>query len=289
MNGLRTTILLAFLTGLLLVAGQAMGGQQGMVIALILAVVMNFGSYWFSDRLVLSMFRAKQVGQGDEPILYGTVQDLAHRAGLPMPKVYIVNNDTPNAFATGRNPDNAAVAATTGLLRMLSKEELAGVMAHELAHVKNRDTLIGAIAATIAGAIAMLANMAQWAMIFGMGRHSDNSEGAGSLAGGILMMILAPIAATLIQMAVSRSREYGADGMGAAICGNPIWLANALRKLEMANRRIPMQAAETHPATAHMFIINPLNGRNLAEWFSTHPPVEERIRRLEQAGRGMAA
>ncbi|HEC16085.1 MAG TPA: zinc metalloprotease HtpX [Sedimenticola sp.] len=284
MNSLKTTLLLGGLTGLLLVAGQAMGGEQGMIIALVFAVAMNFGSYWFSDKIVLRLYRAREVDRSSAPVLYPVVQELASRAGLPMPKVYVVENEAPNAFATGRNPDNAAVAATTGLLRIMDREELAGVMAHELAHVQHRDTLISAVAATIAGAIAMLANMAQWAMIFGMGRNDDNRSGGA--IGALLMMFLAPLAASLIQMAVSRSREYEADARGAAVCGNPLWLARALRKLASANARIPDRAAEQNPATAHMFIVNPLSGRDIGRLFSTHPPVEERVRRLESAARG---
>ena len=282
MNSLKTALLLGGLTGLLLVAGQAMGGEQGMIIALVLAVAMNFGSYWFSDKIVLRLYRAREVGRNSAPVLYPVVQELASRAGLPMPKVYIVENEAPNAFATGRNPENAAVAATTGLLHIMDREELAGVMAHELAHVQHRDTLISAVAATIAGAIAMLANMAQWAMIFGMGR-SDNNNNSGGAIGAVLMMFLAPLAASLIQMAVSRSREYMANARGAAVCGNPLCLARALKKLASANERIPDRAAEQNPATAHMFIINPLSGRDLGRLFSTHPPVEERVRRLESA------
>ncbi len=284
MNSLKTALLLGGLTGLLLVAGQAMGGEQGMIIALVFAVAMNFGSYWFSDKIVLRLYRAREVDRSSAPVLYPVVQELASRAGLPMPKVYVVENEAPNAFATGRNPDNAAVAATTGLLRIMDREELAGVMAHELAHVQHRDTLISAVAATIAGAIAMLANMAQWAMIFGMGRNDDNRSGGA--IGALLMMFLAPLAASLIQMAVSRSREYEADARGAAVCGNPLWLARALRKLASANARIPDRAAEQNPATAHMFIVNPLSGRDIGRLFSTHPPVEERVRRLESAARG---
>ena len=283
MNGLKTALLLGTLTGLLLVAGQALGGQTGLVIALVLAVVMNFGSYWYSDKLVLKIYKARPVTAAEAPVLYSVVQELAQRAGLPMPRVYIVDNDAPNAFATGRNPEHAAVAATTGLLRIMNRHELAGVMAHELSHVEHRDTLISAVAATIAGAIAMLANFAQFAMIFGMGR---DREGGSNPFVMLLMMILAPIAASLIQMAISRSREYQADARGAAIAGNPLWLASALRKLDAANRQIPMPEAETHPATAQMFIVNPLKGKSLAQLFSTHPPVEERIRRLEAAARG---
>lgn len=280
-NTLRTTLLLAGLTGLLLLAGHAIGGNSGMIIALLLAAVMNFGSYWFSDKLVLSTYRAQPVEADDAPVLHSVVRDLAQRAGMPMPKVYIIQTPTPNAFATGRNPDHAAVAVTTGLLDRMDREELAGVLAHELSHVRHRDTLVSAIAATIAGAIAMLANMAQWALIFGLGRGSNDREGAGGVFGVLLMMIVAPLAAGLIQMAVSRSREYGADQGGAELCGNPLWLARALRKLEQGNRRAPMPAASEHPATAHLFIVNPLTGASLARLFSTHPPTEERIRRLE--------
>ncbi|GAB4362427.1 MAG: zinc metalloprotease HtpX [Gammaproteobacteria bacterium] len=285
MNGMRTTLLLAGLTALLLVFGQMLGGNSGMFIALVIAAAMNLGTYWFSDKIVLKMYRAHEATPQQAPVLYEVTRELATRAGMPMPKVYVIDSDAPNAFATGRNPQNAAVAATTGLMRILSREELAGVMAHELAHVQNRDTLIGAIAATIAGAIAMLANMAQFLLIFGGGRSNDNG-GGGNVFGAILMMILAPLAAGLIQMAVSRSREFAADARGAAICGNPLWLAGALRKLDYANRRIPMPEAESHPASAHMFIVNPLKGRSVAQLFSTHPPIEERIRRLEEAATG---
>lgn len=288
MNLFRTTLLLAVLTGLLLVAGQLLGGQTGMMFALVLAVAMNFGAYWFSDKIVLSMYGAQEVGPHDAPELYSIVQELARRGNLPMPRVYIIHNDTPNAFATGRSPEHAAVAATTGILRILTREELAGVMAHELAHVQHRDTLISAIAATIAGAISMLANMAQWALIFGMGRQNGQENG-GSALGTLVMMLLAPIAAALIQMAVSRTREYAADARGAALCGNPLWLANALRKLELGNRRIPMHQAESNPATAHLFIVNPLQGSSLANLFSTHPPIEERVRRLEEMAYQMRA
>lgn len=285
MNAMRTTLLLAGLTALLLVVGQALGGQTGMLIALVLAAAMNFGSYWFSDKLVLSMYQAREASPREAPILFDTVRELAARAGLPMPRVYVIDSDAPNAFATGRNPEHAAVAATTGLMRLLSRQELAGVMAHELAHVQHRDTLTGAIAATIAGAITTLANMAQWGLLFGLGRSNENQGegGGGGFFGSILMMILAPIAASLIQMAVSRSREYAADARGAAICGNPLWLAGALRKLEQMNQRTIMPAAEAHPTTTNLLIINPLKAGNLATLFSTHPATEERIRRLEAA------
>jgi heat shock protein HtpX len=280
MNTLRTTLLLAGLTALLLFAGHALGGNAGMVIALVIAAVMNIGSYWYSDKIVLSMYRAREVSAADAPKLYSVVSELAQRAHMPMPKVYIVNSDTPNAFATGRGPEHAAVAATSSLLRMMNREELTGVLAHELSHVRNRDTLISAVAATLAGAIAMLAHMAQWALIFGMGRGDDDEEGG--IFGMLAMMIIAPIAATLIQLAVSRSREYSADKSGAELSGHPLWLASALDKLEQANEQRPMERAAQHPSTAHMFIVNPLHGFNLARLFSTHPPTAERIRRLKQ-------
>jgi len=280
MNALRTTLLLGLLSCLLIVAGGAIGGRSGMTFALVMAGVMNLVSYWFSDKIVLSMYGAKEVAEADYPEFYGMVRQLAISAGMPMPKVYLIESDTPNAFATGRNPEHAAVAATAGILRILSREELMGVMAHELTHVRNRDILISSIAATIAGAITYLAHMAQWAAMFG-GRDSDD-EGGG-IFGVILMAILAPIAAMLIQMAISRSREYGADTGGAEISGNPLYLAGALRKLEMANQQIPMAA---NPATAHMFIVNPLSGSAMMALFSTHPPLEERIRRLEAMAYG---
>jgi heat shock protein HtpX len=280
MNTLRTTLLLAGLTAVLLFAGHALGGDTGMFIALVIAAVMNIGSYWYSDKIVLSMYRAREVSAADAPKLYSVVTELAQRAKMPMPKVYIVDSDTPNAFATGRGPDHAAVAATSSLLRMMNREELTGVLAHELSHVRNRDTLISAVAATLAGAITMLAHMAQWALIFGMGRGDDDEEGG--IFGMLAMMIIAPIAATLIQLAVSRSREYGADKSGAELSGHPLWLASALGKLEQANEQRPMGRAAQHPATAHMFIVNPLHGFNFARLFSTHPPTEERIRRLRQ-------
>lgn len=263
------------LTVLLVFAGGALGGRGGAIFAFGLAMIMNFGSYWFSDKIVLKMYHAQEIGPQQAPELYTMVRNLATRAGLPMPKVYIIPNPQPNAFATGRNPDHAAVAVTEGIMRLLSREELAGVIGHELAHIKNRDILIGTIAATIAGAISMLANMAQWAMIFG-GFGSDDDD-VHPLA-MIPMIILAPLAAMLIQLAISRSREYIADADGALIAGNPRYLSNALRKLEMGAQQIP---AHVQPATAHMFIVNPLRGQKLASLFSTHPPMTERIRRLE--------
>jgi heat shock protein HtpX len=281
MNTTKTILLMVGLTVLLVFIGGAFGGRQGMIFAFIFASAMNLFSYWFSDKIVLRMYNAREVTEAEAPVLYGVTHSLAMKMNMPMPKVYVIPSDAPNAFATGRNPRHAAVAATEGILRLLTREELEGVMAHELGHVRNRDILIGTIAATIAGAISMLANMAQWAMIFGGfgGRRDERDEGAGSLIGGLAMIILAPIAAALIQMAISRSREYQADATGARMCGNPMWLANALRKLHVGSQRIPMEA---NPATAHMFIVNPLRGGGITSLFSTHPPVEERIARLEQ-------
>ena len=277
MSLFRTGLLLAALTGLFVGVGYIIGGQGGMMIAFLVALAMNAFAYWSSDQLVLRMYGAKEVSEAEAPVLYSVTRDLAMKMNMPMPKVYIIPSDAPNAFATGRNPNHAAVAATEGILRLLTREELAGVMAHEMGHVRNRDILIGTIAATIAGAISMLANMAQWAMIFGGGRRDDD-EGAGGMIGGIAMIILAPIAAALIQMAISRSREYEADATGARICGNPLWLASALRKLHASSQRMTLDA---NPATAHMFIVNPLRGGGLMNLFSTHPPMEERIARLE--------
>jgi heat shock protein HtpX len=277
MNTAKTAILMVGLTVLLVGVGGILGGQQGLIIAFVIAVAMNFSSYWFSDKIVLRMYSAQEVTEREAPELYGVVRELAMKARLPMPKVYLIPSDAPNAFATGRNPEHAAVAATRGIVRLLSREELAGVMAHELAHVRNRDILIGTIAATIAGAISMLAH---FAFFFGGGRTSENRGGIIPL---ILTMILAPLAAMLIQMAVSRSREYQADLTGAEICGNPMWLASALRKLDTASRRTPLDA---NPATAHMFIVNPLRGGGVTKLFSTHPPMDDRIGRLERMAMG---
>ncbi len=284
MNTTKTIVLMVGLTVLLVMIGGAFGGRNGMIMAFIFASAMNLFSYWFSDKIVLRMYGAREVTEQDAPVLYGVTRDLAMKMEIPMPKVYVIPTQALNAFATGRNPKHAAVAATEGIIRMLSREELAGVMAHELAHVRNRDILIGTIAATIAGAISMLANMAQWAMIFGGGRRSDD-EGNGSAIGAIAMIIVAPIAAALIQMAISRSREYQADATGARVCGNPLSLANALRKLHLGAQRMPMDA---NPATAHMFIVNPLRGGGLVNLFSTHPPMEDRIARLEAMVYGRA-
>lgn len=275
MNYLKTAVLLALLTALLVFFGGLVGGRQGAVIALLIAGVMNFVSYWYSDKIVLKMYRAKEVTETEAPGLYNIVRDLTMKANMPMPKVYMMEQETPNAFATGRNPEHAAVAVTTGIMKLLNKEELTGVLAHELAHVMNRDILIATVAATIAGAISYLSQMAYFTSLFG-GR--DDREGSNPVA-LIVMMIVAPLAAMVVQMAISRSREYGADAGGANIAGNPIYLANALRKLDFYNKRIPMEVP--NQATAHMFIVSPLNGGGMLKLFSTHPPIEERIKRLE--------
>ncbi len=279
MNTTKTIVLMVGLTVLLVFVGGAFGGRQGMIMAFIFASVMNVISYWFSDKIVLRMYSAREVTEAEAPLLYGVTRDLAMRMNMPMPKVYVIPTDALNAFATGRNPNHAAVAATEGILRLLTREELTGVMAHELGHVTNRDILIGTIAATIAGAISMLAHMAQWAMIFGGGGRRDRDEGPGGAISAIAMIILAPIAAALIQMAISRSREFEADATGARICGNPLALASALKKLQAGAQRIPLDA---NPATAHMFIVNPLRGGGIVNLFSTHPPMEQRIERLEK-------
>ncbi|MBF0414834.1 MAG: zinc metalloprotease HtpX [Magnetococcales bacterium] len=284
MTDLRTFVLMAGMTALFLVSGQLLGGHNGMVMALILAVGLNFWAYWSSDTLVLRMHNAFEVGPREAPEYYAVVQELARRANLPMPRVYIMDDPSPNAFATGRDPEHAAVAATTGLLRILNREELAGVMGHELGHVQNHDILISTITATLAGAITTLANMAQWGAIFGMGRSNEEGGNSGGI-GGFIMMLLAPLAAMLIQMAISRSREYGADQRGAELCGNPLWLANALNKLEAGSQRLPMGTAQANPASSHLFIVNPLSGNFLAGLFSTHPPMEDRIHRLQQMAR----
>ena len=283
MNTFRTTILLAALTALLVWIGDMLGGRQGAVIALVIAGGMNFFSYWFSDKIVIKMYGGQEITANDDPELYGLVSDLATRAGLPMPKVYLIPEETPNAFATGRNPQHAAVAVTQGIRRILNKRELAGVLGHELSHVVNRDILVSTIAATLAGAISYMAQMAQWAMIFGGNRDRDDEGGGSNIFGLIVMMIVAPLAAMLIQMAVSRSREYGADAGGAKITGDPLALASALKKLHIGSQQIPLQASPAAAnATAHMFIVNPLTGRSMAALFSTHPPMEERVRRLEE-------
>ena len=277
-NMLKTTLLLALLTGLIMWIGEFLGGSQGLVIAFVFAVVMNFGSYWFSDKLVLAMYNARPVGMNEAPDLYRIVQNLATRAQMPMPKLYIIPSDAANAFATGRSPEHAAVAVTEGIMRLMSWDELEGVLAHEISHVRNRDILISSIAATLAGVIMMLANMMRWAAIFGGVSRDDREEGGGIL-GLLAMTILAPLAATLIQLAISRSREYQADASGAELLHNGEPLARALEKLETAVERVPLQA---NPQTAHLFIVNPLTGRSFANLFSTHPPLEDRIRRLRE-------
>lgn len=278
MNYFKTALLLAALTGFVLVAGYLLGGQTGLVIALVAALGMNLFAYWNSDQMVLRMANAQEIGPESAPEFYGIVQQLAGRAGLPMPRVYIIEEEQPNAFATGRDPEHAAVAATTGLLRHLSREEIAGVMAHELSHVRHRDTLIMTIAATLSGAIGMLASFGG---LMGGGRDSDGRPLVNPIV-AIAAMILAPLAAMLVQMAISRGREYEADRSGAEICGQPLWLASALAKLHAGTQQIHNEAAERNPATAHMYIANPLAAAGgMASLFSTHPPMEERIARLE--------
>ena len=277
-NTMKTTFLLALMTVLIILIGRALGGQQGMVLAFVLAGVMNLGSYWFSDKIVLRMYNAQEVSPQENPGIHQLVAELAQNAGIPKPRVYIIEDDSPNAFATGRNPQHAVVAVTTGVMRILSREELRGVLAHELGHVKNRDILIGSIAATMAGAIMMIANMARFAAIFGGGRNSNEEGRGGGIVGMLVLTIVAPLAAMLIQMAISRSREYLADASGAQFSHTPLSLASALEKLQRASQQIPM--ADAKPATAHMFIVNPLSGRSLMNLFSTHPPIEERIARL---------
>jgi len=276
-NIFKTAMLVAVLTAMLVLIGGAFGGRQGMLVAFVLALVMNLGSYWFSDKIVLAIYGAQPIDEARAPGLYAIVRRLTTRAGLPMPRVYLIPTDTPNAFATGRNPHHAAVAVTEGIMRLLNDDELEGVLAHELAHVKNRDVLISTIAATLAGAITYLAHMAQWAAMFGGGRASDDEDRGGNPLGLILMAVLAPLAAMLVQLAVSRAREFQADATGARVAGRPLGLASALEKLERANEVAPMAA---NPSTAHLFIVNPLRGDVLMRLFSTHPPLEERIARL---------
>jgi len=276
---LKTTLLLGSLTGLLLLFGDLFGGRSGVQVAFVFAAIMNIGAYWFSDKIVLMSYRAQPIQESEAPELYQIVRRLAQKANIPMPRIYRIPTDSPNAFATGRNPQHAVVAVTDGILRMLTLEELEGVLAHELGHVTNRDILVSSIAATLAGAVMMLARMAQWGAMFG-GMQRDDREGRGNGLMLLLMAILAPLAAMLIQFAVSRAREYGADDSGAKLCGNPEALASALQKLAVASGRIPLPAS---PATAHLFIVNPLTGRQfLSNLFSTHPPIEERIARLRQ-------
>jgi len=275
-NMVKTTLLLGLLTGLFIAVGGLLGGQGGMMMAFVFALIMNFVSYWFSDKIVLKMYGAQPIGEAEAPVVHRIVRSLATRAGIPMPKLYLIPSESPNAFATGRSPQHAAVAVTHGILRIMDETELEGVLAHELSHVLNRDVLISTIAATVAGAISMLANMAQWGLMFGGSRHDDDDRGANPIA-LLLTAILAPLAAMLIQMAVSRSREYQADASGAQLTRNPSGLASALAKLGQATRMVPMDA---NPATAHLFIVNPLSGGALVNLFSTHPPLEDRIARL---------
>jgi len=277
MNQMKTFILMALLTILLVWIGSLVGGRNGAIYALIFAGLMNLGVYWFSDRIVLKMYRAQAVTEAEEPGLYRIVRELALRGGIPMPKVYLIPQDAPNAFATGRNPQHAAVAVTSGIMKLLNEEELKGVLAHELSHIRHRDILIGTIAATIAGAISIIASLARWGAMFG----GDDREGGGAAQLVIMLVLttLASIAALLIQLAISRSREYHADEGGAQLAGNPLYLARALAKLDAGTKRIPMQV---NPSTAHMFIVSPLTRKGVQSLFSTHPPIEERIRRLEQ-------
>src|SRR5437867_4799425 len=275
-NALKTTLLLGLLTGLLMWVGQLVGGMQGMTLMLVFAIVMNLGSYWFSDRIVLAVYGARALSEQDAPDLFRVVRELAAGAHMPMPRVYLIPSESPNAFATGRSPEHAAVAVTEGIMRLLTLDELRGVLAHELSHVRNRDTLISAIAATLAGVVLMIARMAEWAALFGGLRRDEREEGGGAL-GFILLVVLAPLAAMLIQLAISRAREYQADASGAQLSHAPGSLASALEKIAAASDRIPLSAG---PATAHLWIVNPLRGNWLASLFSTHPPIEERIRRL---------
>lgn len=285
MSSLKTAALLALMTALLVAVGGAFAGRGGMMIMLIISLGINFVSYWFSDKIVLKMYNAQEVSMQQAPELVGLVAKLARKANMPMPRVYVIDMDAPNAFATGRNPENAAVAATRGILRMLTLEELEGVMAHELAHVKNRDTLISTIAASLAGVITMIADMVRWGAIFGMGRsNDDDGEGASGLVGSLAMMIVAPLAAMLIQMGISRSREYLADRTGGELSGNPLALASALSKMEMFARGTYQPDTNATPATAHMFIVNPLAGKGqwLMSLFSTHPTTASRIEELKK-------
>ena len=284
MNSVKTVVLMAGLAGLLMVLGGFVAGDQGVVMAFIIAMGINFFSYWFSDKIVLAMYGAQEVSSTDAPELYAIVSTLAEKAGLPMLRVYIIPTDTPNAFATGRNPSHAAVAVTEGILRMLNRDELAGVLGHELAHVKNRDILIQTIAATLVSAISFLAYIARWGAIFGVGGRDDDDRG-GNVIGLFVMAIVAPFAAMIIQLAISRSREYLADETGAYISGRPLSLANALQKLSVGVQRYPLSATPSHNATAHMFIVKPFAGGGLASLFSTHPSTEERIARLQAIAR----
>jgi heat shock protein HtpX len=277
MNMMKTVFLMTLMMLLLLLIGQAFGGEQGLVMAFLFSLAMNFGMYWFSDKMVLMMYRAKEVTESEEPRLVQMVRRLATQAQLPTPRVYIMQNETPNAFATGRNPEHAAIAVTSGILRVLTDDELEGVLAHELSHVKHRDILTGTIVATMVGTITFIARMAGWAMMFSGGRRDNRDSGNGFSE--LALLILAPIAAVLMQLAISRSREFAADAGGAAISGKPLSLSSALKKLERSAEIVPMQNAG--PATAQLFIVNPLRKGGIMKLFSTHPPIEERVARLE--------
>ena len=278
----KTTLLLGLMTGLLIAIGGLVGGRHGMAIFFAIAVVMNFGSYWFSDKIVLRAYGAQELDAQSAPELYSIVNELAHSANIPMPRLYMIDSDTPNAFATGRNAHHAAVAVTRGIMRICTREELKGVIGHELSHVTNHDILTSSIAATLAGAVMMIGSMIRWGAIFGLGNRDDEE---GGIAGLLIAGVLAPIAATLIQLAISRTREYQADLSGAHLTHNPLYLASALRKLEAANERMPLDAS---PSTAHLFIVNPLSAAGFARLFSTHPPIDERIHRLEKMASGQA-
>ncbi len=279
MNGFKTAALMTLMMILFLFVGNLLGGETGLMIAFVFSIILNFGSYWFSDKIVLTLYKAKEVSPKEAPELHRMVEDLSQRAMIPKPRVYVMPSDTPNAFATGRNPENGVVAVTTGIIKILNREELEGVIAHELAHIKNRDILVSTIAATLVGTITMIARLAGWTTILGGGRDRDG----GGLS-DLLLMILAPIVAILIQLAISRSREYMADETGAEITGKPMGLASALNKLEQAGKAIPMRNAET--SSAHMFIVNPLSGKSLMKMFSTHPPIEQRVNRLREIANG---
>lgn len=278
MNQAKTFFLMVVLTIIFVAIGSMIGGRSGAYVAFLIAAVMNFASYWFCDRIVLAMYRAKQVSESEAPQLYAIVSSLAQKASIPMPKVYIIENDSPNAFATGRDPSHGVVAATTGILKILSRDELEGVLAHEISHIKHRDILIQSVAATLAGAITMLGNIARFAAFFG-GSSSDDDEGGGNIVSVIIFSIIAAFAAMLIQLAISRSREYLADDGGARLSGNPMFLSGALRKLHAGVARTPM--SDAHPSTAPLFIVNPFSAKGVMSLFSTHPPIEERIKRLE--------
>lgn len=282
-SNLKTVMLLALLSGIIIFLGGAMGGKTGLVFAFGLALLMNVGSYWYSDKIVLRMYNAQEVDATDAPALHRMVEELAHNAGIPKPRICVIPQDAPNAFATGRNPEHGVVAVTSGIMRLLSPEELKGVLAHEIGHIANRDILVQSVAGVLASAIVTVANMMQWMAIFGMGSNNNDEEGGSNPFAALLLAFLAPVAASLIQFAISRSREYLADDTGARLAGNPLYLASALEKLGAYSQQVPMRAG--NEATAHMFIVNPFAGANLARLFSTHPPIEERVQRLREMAR----